>query len=61
MPHCISNSQLSIVPAETTSSGNKVETASSQLANIEGLGGVPKKRLRLDGEVEEVIEDSGDT
>ncbi|MCI97229.1 hypothetical protein A2U01_0118530, partial [Trifolium medium] len=28
MPHCIKNSQLSIVPAEATSSGNKVETTS---------------------------------
>ncbi|CAJ2636059.1 unnamed protein product [Trifolium pratense] len=53
------NNQLSILPAEITNPGTQTEGKSSQMAKNEGTGGIPKKRLRLEGGLEDKYEAEG--
>ncbi|MCI85844.1 hypothetical protein A2U01_0107123, partial [Trifolium medium] len=51
------NNQLSIVLNEV--SGTREAGSTSQIAKNEGSGGIPKKRLRLDGESEVTNDSAG--
>ncbi|CAJ2632963.1 unnamed protein product [Trifolium pratense] len=47
------NNQLAILHTEITNPGTQTEGQSSQMAKNEGTGGIPKKRLRLEGGLED--------
>ncbi|KAK2408369.1 hypothetical protein QL285_043886 [Trifolium repens] len=54
------SSQLSIMPAAVTKSAPQGGATQGQSSKNEGMGGIPKKRLRLEGELEDITDTIGD-
>ncbi|WJX12300.1 hypothetical protein P8452_02814 [Trifolium repens] len=52
--------QLSIMPAAVTKSAHQGGATQGQSSKNEGMGGIPKKRLRLEGELEDITDTVGD-
>jgi hypothetical protein len=52
---------LPIMYADTTKPATQVEGNPSQMSNNEGLEVIPKKRLRLEGEITDTADEIGDT